>query len=75
MTPAILAVRRAGVPYRVLEYAHDPRSPSCDLETVHVSAGRRGLEIALAPAVRAASTTTSANGFRSRNRRRRAGNG
>jgi Cys-tRNA(Pro)/Cys-tRNA(Cys) deacylase len=34
MTPAILAARRAGVEHHVLEYVHDPRSPSYGLEAV-----------------------------------------
>lgn len=32
MTPAILLVRKAGVPHTVLEYRHDPRAASYGLE-------------------------------------------
>lgn len=32
MTPAIAALRRTGVRYELLEYPHDPRSPSYGLE-------------------------------------------
>lgn len=32
MTPAILLVRKAGVPHEVLSYAHDPRAASYGLE-------------------------------------------
>ena len=32
MTPAIRAAERAGVPFRVLEYAHDPKAESYGLE-------------------------------------------
>ncbi len=40
-TPATRAARAAGIAFEVHEYEHD---------TVFVSAGRRGLEIELAPA-------------------------
>lgn len=39
LIPAVLAAKRAGIRFALHEYRHDP-----------VSAGRRGLEIALAPA-------------------------
>ncbi|WP_355659478.1 Cys-tRNA(Pro) deacylase [Halomonas salifodinae] len=32
MTPAIRALERAGIPHRVLSYAHDPRAPAYGLE-------------------------------------------
>src|SRR5215212_6312591 len=32
MTPAILAAKKAGVPFDVLSYAHDPGAPSYGLE-------------------------------------------
>ncbi len=34
MTPAILLVRKAGVPHEVLEYVHDPLAPSFGREAV-----------------------------------------
>jgi Cys-tRNA(Pro)/Cys-tRNA(Cys) deacylase len=34
MTPAILLVRKAGVPHDVLEYLHDPSAPSFGREAV-----------------------------------------
>jgi Cys-tRNA(Pro)/Cys-tRNA(Cys) deacylase len=39
-TPAIAAAQRAGIPYRVHEYLHDPGAPSYGLE----AAGRLGVE-------------------------------
>ena len=35
MTPAVLALRAAGVAFTVHEYAHDPRSGSFGLEAAH----------------------------------------
>jgi Cys-tRNA(Pro)/Cys-tRNA(Cys) deacylase len=61
-TPATRAARAAGVAYTVHEYRHDPRAASYAGEAAEalgldprrvlktfVSAGRRGLEIELAP--------------------------
>lgn len=62
-TLAIIAAERAGVAHQVHEYAHDPTASSYGLEaaeklgvepervfkTIFVSAGRRGLELELAP--------------------------
>lgn len=36
MTPAIRALERAGIPHRVLSYAHDPRAPAYGLEAAEV---------------------------------------
>jgi Cys-tRNA(Pro)/Cys-tRNA(Cys) deacylase len=36
VTPAILAAKRAGIAYRVLEYRHDPKAASYGLEAAEV---------------------------------------
>ena len=59
-TTATAALERAKIPFTVHEYAHDPRAGSYG--RVFCSAGRRGLEIELAPAdlVKAAGATVAA---------------
>jgi hypothetical protein len=57
-TPATALLGKLGIAHSVLAYPHDPRHGSygAGFPTVYCSAGRRGLELALAPAdlVRAA---------------------
>src|SRR3954466_924633 len=80
-TPATTAARRAGIEFAVHEYEHDPALPTLVDETalehgtVFVSAGRRGLEIELAPQDLVALTRATVRPLRRRLRRsaRRAG--
>ncbi|MBC8088699.1 MAG: Cys-tRNA(Pro) deacylase [Phycisphaerae bacterium] len=65
MTPAILVVRKAGVPHQVLEYVHDPAAasygleaadalgldPACVFKTLVADAEGVGLVCALVPVV------------------------
>ena len=51
-TPATALIVRAKVPHTLHPYDHDLIDASAgDWETVYVSAGRRGLQVALAPTV------------------------